>query len=400
MRSGGDAARRSIPNKGRGLRRSLSAAFYAPLKVPDDPTPSGDRRIARLFQQAFDRIDVETPLASRFRSREAKGDLARQAQMASLGPALARRAIRTIGAPSPAFWFTYHLYYKAADWFGPEAAAAMNIPYVVAEASYAPKRAGGPWDLSHRRVAYGVQRAAAVLCLNPNDVACLEPIAENPEKLIAFPPFLDVAPYCKTVGQRAADRSMLGQHHGLPDDAVWVLAVGMMRRGDKEASFAALARALSILETDRDWRLIVVGDGPAQADIAPALQNAAPDKVTFVGALDEATLARYYAAADLMAWPAIGEAFGMAMLEAQASGLPVVAGNVGGVGAVVADSVGGLLVPQGDDHAFAAAMAALIGGDQRRSVFGAAAAARVRETQSLDAAADRLETVLQRIGVR
>ncbi|MGZ0187073.1 MAG: glycosyltransferase family 4 protein [Alphaproteobacteria bacterium] len=382
------------------MRRPLRAAFYAPLKAPDDPTPSGDRRIARLFQQAFDRIDVETPLASRFRSREAKGDPARQAQMASLGPALGRRAIRAIGPPSPAFWFTYHLYYKAADWFGPEAAAAMDIPYIVAEASYAPKRAGGLWDLSHRRVAYGVQQAAAVLCLNPNDVACLEPITEHPEKLISFPPFLDVAPYSKIEGQRAADRAAFGQQHGLPDDAVWVLAVGMMRRGDKEASFAALAHALAVLETDRDWRLIVVGDGPAQADIMSALQNAAPHRVAFAGALDEATLARYYAAADLMAWPAIGEAFGMAMLEAQASGLPVVAGNVGGVGAVVADGVGGLLVPQGDDHAFAAAMAALIKNDQRRLIFGAGAAARIRETQSLDAAADRLETILQRISVR
>ncbi len=75
-------------------------------------------------------------------------------------------------------------------------------------------------------------------------------------------------------------------------------------------------------------------------------------------------------------------------------------GDCGGGGAVVADGVGGLLVPQGDDHAFAAAMAALIKNDQRRLIFGAGAAARIRETQSLDAAADRLETILQRISVR
>jgi glycosyltransferase involved in cell wall biosynthesis len=381
------------------LSSSQRAAFYAPLKAPDDPTPSGDRRIARLFQEAFKLIDIDTPLASHFRSREAKGSPARQARMATLGPALAQRAIRTMGAP-PSFWFTYHLYYKAADWFGPEAAAAMNIPYLVAEASYSPKRAGGRWDLSHRRVEYGVQQAAAVLCLNPNDVACLEPIAGGSDKLIKFPPFLDVATYNESAERRAAERVVIGRQHGLPNDTVWLLAVGMMRKGDKAASYAALARALAALETDRDWRLVVVGDGPTRTDIESALQSAVRYPVTFLGALDEATLARYYAAADLMVWPAIGEAFGMAMLEAQASGLPVVAGNVGGVGAVVADDVSGLLVSGGDDKAFAAAMAALIEDDDRRWAFGAAAAKRVRETQSLDAAAGRLEMILQRIGVR
>ena len=62
------------------------------------------------------------------------------------------------------------------------------------------------------------------------------------------------------------------------------------------------------------------------------------------------------AAADLYLWPAINEAYGMAFLEAQAAGLPVIAGRTGGVPAVVAADETGLLTPVGDAHAFAAAV--------------------------------------------
>ena len=67
-------------------------------------------------------------------------------------------------------------------------------------------------------------------------------------------------------------------------------------------------------------------------------------------------------ARDLYLWPAINEAYGMAFLEAQAAGLPVVAGRTGGVPAVVADGVTGLLTPIGDAAAFAGAVARLLDG--------------------------------------
>ena len=149
-----------------------------------------------------------------------------------------------------------------------------------------------------------------------------------------------------------------------------------------------------------DWRLLVVGDGPERASIEAQLLLAAPGLVHFAGSLDEAALARIYAAADIMVWPAQGEAFGMAMLEAQASGLPVVAGRTGGVHSVVADGQSGLLTPLGDARAFAAAVQHLMEDDATRQAFGRSAAARVAATQSLDAAAMRLETVLTRINIR
>ena len=60
--------------------------------------------------------------------------------------------------PLPELWLTYHLYYKAPDWLGPAVRAALGIPYVVAEASVAPKRAGGPlgqWSSRRQRGSAG-----------------------------------------------------------------------------------------------------------------------------------------------------------------------------------------------------------------------------------------------------
>lgn len=377
----------------------MRAAFYAPLKPPDHPAPSGDRRIARLFRAAFERIGVETPLASDFRSREPKGDPAAQARMMAEGDARAGAAIEALGGNAD-LWFTYHLYYKAADWFGPEAAARMGVPYMLAEASYAPKRAGGPWDLSHKRVAHCVRAASAILCLNPNDAACLAPLLDDPSTLIDFPPFLDVTPYANARAMRAGARADIAADTGAHPETLWLLAVGMMRGGDKAASYAALADALPLLPDTLNWRLLVVGDGPERAHIETRLRHVAGDRVHFAGSLDEATLARYYAAADIMVWPAHGEAFGMAMLEAQASGLPVVAGRTGGVHSVVSDGQSGWLTPLGDAGAFATAIQHLGEDSGARLAFGHSAAGRVAAAQSLDAAAARLEMVLTRIGIR
>ena len=67
-----------------------------------------------------------------------------------------------------------------------------------------------------------------------------------------------------------------------------------------------------------------------------------------------------YASADLYVWPAIGEAWGMALLEAQAAGLPVVVGRSGGIPDIVADGEAGILVQAGDARALALAVATLL----------------------------------------
>jgi glycosyltransferase involved in cell wall biosynthesis len=99
-------------------------------------------------------------------------------------------------------------------------------------------------------------------------------------------------------------------------------------------------------------------------------------------------------AADLFVWPAINEAFGMAILEAQASGLPVVAGRSGGVADVVADGLTGLLAPPGDAAAFAAAVRTLLLDPARHAAMAAAARDKIRRDHDLPAAAHRLAEII------
>ena len=73
-------------------------AFYAPMKAPDYPTRSGDRRIARLILDALSAAGHEVDVASRFRSRDGAGDTRRQERIRDLGTRLAERLLRRYGA--------------------------------------------------------------------------------------------------------------------------------------------------------------------------------------------------------------------------------------------------------------------------------------------------------------
>lgn len=348
----------------------MRIAFYAPLKPPDSDRPSGDRTMARLLIAALERSGHQVELAARLRSRDGAGIPDRQRRLAALGDRLAERYLRSVGSgrrPPPDLWFTYHLYYKAPDWIGPAVADGLGIPYVVAEASVAGKRAGGAWDLGHCATAAALGCADLVIGFNSRDAVAVRPALGPAGRYRHLPPFLDPAPALARREARAAVGALLG----LPDDVPWLLAVGMMRSGAKAASYRLLGRALADLAS-RSWQLIVVGDGPARAEVVAALAPIA-GRVRLAGAAETARLQGFYAAADLMVWPAIQEAYGMALLEAQAAGLPVLAGDVGGVPDIVRDRLTGRLVPEGDAAAFAAALRDLLDDPAGRRRMGEAA---------------------------
>jgi glycosyltransferase involved in cell wall biosynthesis len=281
-------------------------------------------------------------------------------------------------------WFTYHCYYRKPDWLGPIVTRALGVPYVIAEASHAPRRAQGPTRLGHRAVERALAAADLVLTVNPRDVAGVKARLRPGAHQLWLPPFIDTASF-----QAAAPR-------GANDPPV-LLSVGMMRTRDKLDSYRVLAKALVLLK-DRPWRALLVGDGPARAEVealmAP-LNEGGHERVRFAGALPREALPALYAGADLYLWPAINEAYGMTFLEAQAAGLPVVAGRTGGVAAVVADGVSGLLTPSGDAPAFAAAVARLLEGPAERARLAAAARQRIAAHHDERAAARALRAALR-----
>jgi glycosyltransferase involved in cell wall biosynthesis len=366
----------------------MRIAFYAPLKPPDHPVPSGDRQIARLFLEALRRAGHEPFLASRLRSFDGAGDAERQARGAARAQRTAKGLVsrwRERPQERPALWFTYHLYYKAPDWLGPAVGAALGIPYVVAEASHAAKRAEGAWASGHRAVEQALRRADAVIGLNSADRPGVLPLLRDPGRWMALPPFLDAARFVARQPRPAGETPRL-------------IAVAMMRPGDKLASYRVLGAALTRL-LDVPWHLDVVGEGPARSAVEEALRPLA-ERVTYRGALDAPGVAEALAHADLFVWPAINEAFGMALLEAQASGLPVVAGISGGVGDIVAPGLTGVLVPPGDAAAFAAAARRLILDPSARGAMGEAARQKVRHEHDLPVAAGRLAALIDSLAHR
>jgi glycosyltransferase involved in cell wall biosynthesis len=367
----------------------MRIAFYAPLKPPDHPVPSGDRRVARLLIEALRRAGHQVELASRFRSRD-RGDAARQARLEAIGGRLAERYARRAG-PRPDLWFTYHLYDKAADWIGPHVARALGIPYVVAEASVAPSRAGGAWARGHAAVTRALNDAGLVLHLNSADEAGVASVRGN-KPALRLKPFLDAAPFDGVRARRAGIRENLAERLGLDASAPWLVTVAMMRAGDKLASYRVLGEAMSGLR-GRSWQLLVAGDGPARAEVEAALAPLG-DRVKHLGALAEPATIETLLAADLFLWPAINEAFGMALLEAQTAGLPVVAGRTGGVPDIVAEGESGLLAEVGSAADFAAAVTALLDDPDRRGRMGAAARRRVAAEHTIESASSRLDAAL------
>jgi len=374
----------------------MRIAFYAPLKSPDHPVPSGDRRMAQLLGLALQRAGHEVELPTDLRSYDGSGDLEEQRRLATLGGKVASELVAYYRQrppdQRPQAWLTYHLYYKAPDWIGPRVAAQLGIPYLVAEASVAMKRAGGPWSLGHEAVLAALKRADAVITLNPADDAGVLPHLAGADRLHHVKPFLESAPFAHAADHRAEHRATVARDFGLDPAAAWLTAVAMMRQGDKLASYRMLGEALAPLQA-QDWQLLVIGDGPARGDVEATLAPLG-GRVRYLGALAPENMPATLAAADLCVWPAINEAWGMAILEAQAAGLPVVAGSFGGVPQLVADGRTGILTPPRDVAAFTRAVDDLLRDTARRRNYAAAARAKVAAEHDIVAAGAALDAIL------
>lgn len=278
-------------------------------------------------------------------------------------------------------WFTYHCYYRKPDWLGPMVTRALGIPYVMSEASHAIRRAQGATRLGHRAVERALAEADLVLSVNPRDIPGVRARLRPGAHQRWLPPFIDTRKFQQAAARRpSANRVPV------------LLSVGMMRARDKLASYRVLSQAFGLLG-HQSWRAILVGDGPARGEVERMM---APygDRVCFAGALPHDDLPRVYAGADLYLWPAINEAYGMAFLEAQAAGLPVVAGRTGGVPAVVTEGVTGILTPPGDPVAFAEAVSHLLERSDERARLAAGAASRVAAHHDERAAARALASSL------
>jgi len=208
-----------------------------------------------------------------------------------------------------------------------------------------------------------------------------QPVFAFHSKFLA-PGFLRQADKIAVASRDYAEHSLLGKHPELmvkvveipfgidserfhPDAAKKtpgkkILFVGGL---DEQHYFKGLHVLLEALVKIPDARLTVVGSGNLVKFFARrAFELKIDERVIFAGKVSDGELPEYYRAADVFCLPSLdrSEAFGMVIMEASASGIPVVASDIPGVRTAVKNNETGLLVTPGDADALAAALNSIL----------------------------------------
>ncbi|MGI9512023.1 MAG: glycosyltransferase family 4 protein [Anderseniella sp.] len=350
------------------------------MKPPDDPVPSGDRTMAQNLTKALQLAGHEVELVSRLKCR------LREPGMLDSLAADARREVEDIAArwqrqAVPDLMMTYHVYYKSPDLVGSHLARRFGIPFVTVEASYAGKRDRDEWASAQTASSAAIRQADLNICFTDRDAEGVAKLVA-PERVAILPPFADFS----GVTEKPRPKN--------PGGAVELLAIAMMLKGNKLESFRLLAQALRLLNTG-NWQLTIVGDGPARDEVEAMFKGL--HQVQFAGQMDRAGVARHLANSDVLVWPGYREAFGLAYLEAQGAGLPVIAMRSGGVEAAVSDGKTGKLVEEGNSVQFAAAVDEMIESTELRMRMGSCGQAFACEERGLEAASARLDELLHAV---
>lgn len=242
-------------------------------------------------------------------------------------------------------------------------------------------------DLSRQRAllpVYGplvhalFRRADLLHAISPQAVARPDSlVAPFRDRFRVVPLGIDVGPLLTLDRDRPGARA-LRRRHGDP----FLLFVGRLRHyKGLHVLLDAMPRVAA--------RLVIVGDGPKGPELrAQARRLALGDRVHFAGAVDDETLLDHLAAAGIGLLPSSTptEAFGLAMVESMAAGLPVISTELGtGTSFVNQHGSTGLVVPANDPAALAAAIMRLLGDPAERARMGAAGRARARDCFTTEA---------------
>lgn len=162
-----------------------------------------------------------------------------------------------------------------------------------------------------------------------------------------------------------AMRAELGLGAGL------VLVVVARLRREKGLHHLLAALPLLVGTLPEPVHLVVVGEGPQEAELREGVPSSRPGEVRFVGRRDD--VAPWYTLGDVVVLPSMHEGLPLAAIEAMASARPIVASAVGGLPELVDDGVTGTLVPPGDPAALARALVELGASPELRVAMGRAA---------------------------
>ncbi|MEM7302100.1 MAG: glycosyltransferase family 4 protein [Pseudomonadota bacterium] len=364
-------------------------AFYAPIKPPDHPIPSGDRLIARNLIKALTLAEYSVELATPYIAYSKRSDPAilaeRKRGALDEAKAILERYQSAEKRDQPDLWLTYHPYCKAPDWIGPIVTEALEIPYVTVEAARTRQGENDEWGPWRTEAQMGIKQADLHLVFKPSDKAYLSELLGGADRLMPLAPFFDDTSLEQPIPFKSP-------RHFDPATPMLV-CVGMMRKGKKDQNFYLLADLLSSL-LDVPWNLVLVGSGPEEENIRTAFKTIPSHRQHWAGECSHAEVLGTMRAGDVFVWPGWREPIGMVYLEAASQGLPSVAFGDLGVPLVVEDGGTGLLARSGDAEDYRNKLRALLENPERRKFMGQAATEKVTAQHSIAAAARRLKTVL------
>ncbi|MEM7321279.1 MAG: glycosyltransferase family 1 protein, partial [Pseudomonadota bacterium] len=240
--------------------------------------------MARNLMALIEAAGYQPFLASDLRIYDKQGNSRVQDDLNLAAGAETRRLIRDL-PDDIGLWVTYHNYYKSPDLIGPAVSKARGLTYVQFESTRASSRLNGPWSGFARAAHQASDAAQVIFYQTANDLITLDRDRFENQTLVHLRPFL-------TRSDLPAATSGLGS----------MLTAGMMRQGDKLASYRLIADMLHLL--DGDWALEIAGDGPARPQVMDMM---APfgNRVRFLGQLAPEDLAAAYERAGMFVWPGV-----------------------------------------------------------------------------------------------
>jgi L-malate glycosyltransferase len=282
------------------------------------------------------------------------------------------RSIRVPGSPRLSYWISYglgllaaavafrrlrsrgfrpdviHAHVSDAGAIGVALGKLFGIPVVITEHSTAfPTRTLDSGQLKRARWAF--RNAARVLPVSLSLQQAIEAYGID-ARFEVVPNAVDLSVFHPRRREEGTGAPRSGGDQGKR-----MAFVGSLEPTEHKG-FPTLVEALRLLGLRRsDWTLDVVGDGPSRVASEHLVEQAGLSSVVFHGGLPKKAVAQLIRDSDLFVLPSRFETQGCVLIEAMASGLPIVATNVGGIPETVASGCA-VLVPPGDAPALADAI--------------------------------------------
>jgi glycosyltransferase involved in cell wall biosynthesis len=232
--------------------------------------------------------------------------------------------------------------------------------------------------------------------------ACSRDLADRAIGLGADAERMEVVPYGVDTSRfkpaSAADRAAIRSSAGIPHSARVIAAAGRLVR---KKGFEYLIDAMAF--AGGDAHLVIAGDGDLSGELRTrARDGSAADRIHFPGNLTQDAVGAWFAAADVAAVPSVHDEHGNVdglpntLLEALATGTPIVTTAAGGIGAVVEHDRSAIVVPERDPRALGDAIATLLADPTRRARLGREGRQLVEARFGWGAAAARFEAAYDR----